>query len=107
MITARLAEARALFRADPERWGQWLIARTTASKKKGNKIETQAQTSLVARGVPFLANKVVEGICEADVVLTDFKIAVFCDGCYWHRSVRQEAPQSQKPTEAEEEAYTR
>lgn len=48
------------------------------------RIELMARASLERRGIQFLTNKAVEGICFPDFVLRDKKIAVFCNGCFWH-----------------------
>lgn len=52
--------------------------------KKHTKIEIMMQDGLHAKNIQFDTNKSVLGICIPDVVIPDKKIAVFCDGDYWH-----------------------
>lgn len=51
---------------------------------RNTKIEVLAQESMIRRGIPFIANLGIEGRTQPDLVLADYKIAVYCDGCYWH-----------------------
>jgi DNA mismatch endonuclease (patch repair protein) len=48
------------------------------------RIELLAKASLERRGIPFVANGSVERICFPDFVLQKRKVAIFCNGCYWH-----------------------
>lgn len=48
------------------------------------RIEMLARASLERRGIPYTVNASVEGICFPDLALHDKKIAIFCNGCYWH-----------------------
>lgn len=52
--------------------------------RKSTKIEILAQESLNKRSIPFLANYAIEDICTPDLIVSDYKIAIFCDGCFWH-----------------------
>jgi len=96
---ARIGEASRL-RWTPER-RQWLSNRNRIFFKewwsqhpeekarlalinRPTKIERLARTSLENRGIHYLANAPVEGICFPDLVLPERKIAIFCNGCYWH-----------------------
>jgi len=66
------------WRAHPEH--EEITARVT----RPTRIEILARESLATRGVKFSVCKRVEGICIPDLFLPDEKIAVFCNGCYWH-----------------------
>ena len=60
------------------------------------RIEVMAQESLVSRGIPFIAHPVIEDICQPDIQLTDSKVLIFCDGCYWH-GCPEHFPKNRKP----------
>jgi DNA mismatch endonuclease (patch repair protein) len=47
-------------------------------------IERKMQEELRCRGLPFETHKSVLGICQPDIVFPESRIAVFCDGDYWH-----------------------
>jgi len=47
------------------------------------KIERLVKTELSKREINFLSNKFVLG-ANVDIILPEQKIAVFCDGDYWH-----------------------
>jgi len=51
---------------------------------KSTGIELLAQESMLKRRIGFLANVPIESIAQVDLRIIDFKIVVFCDGCYWH-----------------------
>lgn len=48
------------------------------------KIELMARESLEKRDIPFIVNRRIEGLCFPDIVLPDARIAIFCNGCFWH-----------------------
>ena len=85
--------------ANPERWenhrrkvrspefreARRLYALNMSKFPKGQtRIEAYAQESLVRRSIQFFPQRVISNICRPDVVLSDHKVAIFCDGCYWH-----------------------
>lgn len=49
--------------------------------------EVALRSALHRRGLRFLKNAPpVPGVrCRADIVLRGPRVAVFCDGCFWHR----------------------
>lgn len=47
-------------------------------------IELLAQQSLVLRRIGFFTHKRIEDLVSPDQVLSDYKIAIFEDGCYYH-----------------------
>lgn len=52
---------------------------------RNTSIERLVKTALIFRGVNFFQEHVgVCGVCQPDVVFPEQKIAVFCDGDYWH-----------------------
>lgn len=59
-------------------------AETMARVARPTTIEMLARESLTKRGVKFSVCKRVEEICFPDLFLPDEKIAIFCNGCYWH-----------------------
>jgi DNA mismatch endonuclease (patch repair protein) len=48
------------------------------------RIEVLAREALAKRAIPFLTCKRVENLCFPDLVLPEKKIAIFCNGCFWH-----------------------
>lgn len=50
-------------------------------------IELLLQEALKARGLDFETHMPVLARCRPDIVLSQVKMAVFCDGDYWHRRV--------------------
>ena len=55
-----------------------------ARKKFPNRYELFCQESLVKLGEPFFAEKRIENLITADLVLANRKVAIFVEGCYWH-----------------------
>lgn len=54
-----------------------------AIKSKDTKIEIMLRHALWHKGVRYRKNyKVFD--CHPDIVLTKYKIAIFCDGDFWH-----------------------
>ena len=49
-----------------------------------NSDELLDQEALVKIGEPFFAEKLIEDLVTADIVLANKKVAIFQDGCYWH-----------------------
>jgi DNA mismatch endonuclease (patch repair protein) len=49
---------------------------------KDTSIEVKLQNALKERGTIFLTHYPIKGL--PDIVLLEQKIAIFCDGCYWH-----------------------
>lgn len=54
-----------------------------ANKSKDTRIEVQLRKALWHAGVRYRKNFKV-GNCRPDIVITKYKIAVFCDGDFWH-----------------------
>ena len=54
-----------------------------ANKSKNTSIECIFRKSLWKQGIRYRKNyKVVN--CRPDIVITKYKIAIFCDGDFWH-----------------------
>ena len=54
-----------------------------AVKSKGTDIELLLRKALWHKGIHYRKNiKVLD--CHPDIVLTKYKIAIFCDGDFWH-----------------------
>jgi len=51
---------------------------------KDTVIEVAMQDELDRRGVIYEKHVPVCGVCQPDIVFPDLKLAVFCDGDYWH-----------------------
>lgn len=51
---------------------------------RNTSIELKMQNELKKRNITFLTHKPVLKTCIPDIVFLDKKIAVFCDGDYWH-----------------------
>lgn len=52
---------------------------------RNTSIERLVKTALIFRGINFFQEHVaVCGVCQPDVVFPEQKVAVFCDGDYWH-----------------------
>ena len=51
---------------------------------KFTKIEQMLQDKLKKRGINFVPNHPILNICQPDIVMLDYKIAVQCDGDWWH-----------------------
>jgi DNA mismatch endonuclease, patch repair protein len=69
--------------------GDWWKTHPEAKEKlvkqqRPTSIERLARNSLAKRNVGFLTNKRIEDLCIPDVVLPEMKIAIFCNGCFWH-----------------------
>lgn len=52
--------------------------------REATSIELLSQESLLRRDIAFLTDVPLESITRADLLISDSRIAVFCDGCYWH-----------------------
>lgn len=52
--------------------------------KKDTSIERAIQQELSRRGIRFVKHLPILNRCQADVAFPEQKIAVFCDGDYWH-----------------------
>jgi|GEM_PF-1946682 DNA mismatch endonuclease (patch repair protein) len=52
--------------------------------EKSTSIEIRLQEELNKEAIQFLANPVIEHFFRPDIVLSDQKIAIFADGCYFH-----------------------
>ena len=46
-------------------------------------IEIKAQESLLSHNIGFITQYWIDGV-TTDLALIDERIAIFCDGCYWH-----------------------
>jgi len=51
---------------------------------KDTSIERKMPDELSKRGIPFAKHLPVLNCCQPDVVFPECKLAVFCDGDYWH-----------------------
>jgi len=56
--------------------------------RKETSIELKLQESLTKQNIDFDKQIVVPNICVIDIVPKNTKIAVFCDGNYWHGDSR-------------------
>lgn len=54
-----------------------------AIKSKDTKIEVTLRKALWHRGIRYRKNMKLYN-CRPDIVITKYKIAVFCDGDFWH-----------------------
>ena len=54
-----------------------------AIKSKDTKIEVTLRKALWHRGIRYRKNMRLYN-CHPDIVITKYKIAVFCDGDFWH-----------------------
>lgn len=54
-----------------------------AIKGKDTKIEVKLRKALWHQGIRYRKNFKVCG-CRPDIVITRYKIAIFCDGDFWH-----------------------
>lgn len=52
--------------------------------KEDTSIEKAVQNELQRRGISFKRQIVVLSVCRPDIVFPEEKLAVFCDGDYWH-----------------------
>lgn len=52
--------------------------------KKDTSIEIIFQKELEKRNINFIKHPNIENICQADFLIPDYNIVIFCDGCYWH-----------------------
>ena len=52
-------------------------------KSKDSKIEILLRKMLWHRGVRYRKNKRILNTCP-DIIITKYKIAIFCDGDFWH-----------------------
>ena len=55
----------------------------TAIKSKNTRIEIILRKSLWHRGLRY-RNNIKVCNCHPDIVITKYKIAIFCDGDFWH-----------------------
>ena len=57
-----------------------------AIKSKDTKIEVALRKALWNKGIHYRKNyKIFD--CHPDIVLTKYKIAIFCDGDFWHGKI--------------------
>jgi DNA mismatch endonuclease (patch repair protein) len=47
-------------------------------------IEVMVQGQLRKSGIPFMTHEALLGICIPDIIIKSAKIAIFCDGCFYH-----------------------
>lgn len=57
-----------------------------AIKSKDTKIEVMLRKALWHKGIRYRKNTKVLN-CHPDIVITKYKIAVFCDGDFWHGKI--------------------
>jgi DNA mismatch endonuclease Vsr len=53
-------------------------------RQRPTRIGRLARASMERRKIPYVANKWIEDFCIPDLVLSELKIAIFCNGCFWH-----------------------
>lgn len=58
-------------------------ANMRAIKSKDTKIEVKLRKALWHKGIRYRKNYKICG-CKPDIVITKYKIAIFCDGDFWH-----------------------
>lgn len=58
-------------------------ANMRAIKSKDTKIEVQLRKALWHKGIRYRKNYKIRN-CKPDIVITKHKIAIFCDGDFWH-----------------------
>lgn len=58
-------------------------ANMRAIKSKDTKIEVKLRKALWHQGIRYRKNYKICG-CKPDIVITKYKIAIFCDGDFWH-----------------------
>ena len=54
-------------------------------KTMNTSIERRMQKALQDRGFSFVTHQAIGQICRPDISFPEVKVAVFCDGDYWHR----------------------
>lgn len=59
-----------------------------AIKSKDTKIEVVLRKALWHKGIRYRKNMKVLN-CRPDIVLTKYKIAIFCDGDFWHGKIME------------------
>lgn len=64
--------------------------------KQNTSIELKIQALLNEKGIQFFTH-VPLLYWNADIVLSDSKVAIFCDGCYWHGCVLHRKKRPAKP----------
>lgn len=60
-----------------------ILAGIARMPKSQTSIEVLLQEELNKRGIPFIVGAPVAGILT-DLLLTDERVVIFADGCYWH-----------------------
>lgn len=70
-------------------WTDWWHKHPEAKEKfmriaRPTRIELLAREAVARRGVPFLTCRRIENPCFPDLILPEQKIAIFCNGCFWH-----------------------
>lgn len=60
------------------------ISRNLNQKNTGTIIEIKTKEILQKSGILFTSQEAVGNICIPDFYLEKYKIAIFCDGNYWH-----------------------
>ncbi len=79
--------------------------RVATMQKKNTGIELKIQGLLNQNGIPFFTHVPIM-YYNADIVLADAKVAIFCDGCYWHGcKVCNKAGRKMKPTDKSAISY--
>lgn len=59
-----------------------------AIKSKDTKIEVTLRKALWHKGIRYRKNFKICS-CHPDIVMTKYKIAIFCDGDFWHGKERE------------------
>lgn len=71
------------------------ISRMMAERKGPTPIEKAIQSELESRNIPYVAQKVIAWWL-IDIALPQYRIAIECDGDYWHSSPEQQAKDARK-----------
>jgi DNA mismatch endonuclease (patch repair protein) len=80
--TPRMLDGLRTMWENPELNRQFRLGRVYP--KKDTSIERAMQDELTRRDIPFVKHLPILNRCQADVAFPDQKLAVFCDGDYWH-----------------------
>jgi len=80
-----VANSKRIYSEETKRKMSESQSRRPPPSNRDTSIERLIKTALIFRGVNFFKEHIgVCGVCQPDVVFPEQKIAVFCDGDYWH-----------------------
>ena len=71
----------------PEMLQKFIRAGINARKNninKRTKIELELESIVKDLGFVYKIQEPIEDVCIPDIIITQYKIALFADGCYWH-----------------------